>query len=371
MLSNPLRDEADIERLCREREPEGLRLEFKEKEDPATPALSKGDKKAIARAVTALANSDGGFLVFGVKTARGEEGDVASELRPIAEIRRFEANFALVCATQVGPELEGVNTNVITAGDAASGYLIATIPRSPRRPHMSMAPGEQRYYRRTFQGTEPMGPSEVRDMHLAIRDAVLEPDIDIGGASFTVHDDWCVAETTLEFGLRNVGDRACRHPFLRVLPPPHLPFEAVGAGYDAKMRAWKPLISPGELIHVGDRLRFFSLRMTARILFDGLRNAESAHDLLESVRLYDPSDDRRSNTIGDKREIDSFAFTVIFGAENATARSVAVTVPQVRAAPRILALASDAVGHVVAQRGVRWPSGWIQQLNHEAATITV
>ena len=92
---------ADLEFLCANAVAEGLRLEFKEKEDRTTAALSKGDKKQIAEAVSSFANSDGGTIIFGIKTKRSGDGDVAAELMPIANVEQFASNFRMVCSLNV------------------------------------------------------------------------------------------------------------------------------------------------------------------------------------------------------------------------------------------------------------------------------
>jgi hypothetical protein len=77
----------DLESLCANAVAEGLRLEFKEKEDSSSAAVSRSDKKQIAEAVSSFANSDGGTIVFGIKTKRSGDSDVAAELNPPQPLR--------------------------------------------------------------------------------------------------------------------------------------------------------------------------------------------------------------------------------------------------------------------------------------------
>ena len=55
----------DIQALIEDSTTEGLRLEFKEKEDPSTPKLTRIDKRNIAQAVSSFATPTAAFLSMG------------------------------------------------------------------------------------------------------------------------------------------------------------------------------------------------------------------------------------------------------------------------------------------------------------------
>jgi len=57
---------------------------FKGKKDPRDGVLAESDSWQFSRALSGFANSDGGVLLWGVKTNRHEE---ASSLKPISQVQ--------------------------------------------------------------------------------------------------------------------------------------------------------------------------------------------------------------------------------------------------------------------------------------------
>lgn len=314
-----LSSRADLRLLCESGVPEGLQLEFKLKEDPRTGTLSKTDKRAIAEAVSSFANSEGGTLVYGVRSERRGGGDVAAELVPIEDIDRFAAEFRMVCSLNISPELPGISVQVIHEEAGTRGYLICSVGRSDRRPHMSTAPGVHSYYRRSFEGNALMTPSEIRDQHLAIRDAVVAPDVSIGGGgSYSSVGTWVAIRTHLVLGLRNVGVRTCINPYLRVTAS--CPLHSYGGIHDSQNGGWKTDFPPGTLIHVEDRLQCLSLGFVSRVDFAELQQtfASNSVDWTNAIRIYAGDDDPHSSTIGDKVPLDHITVVLRYGAENAS-----------------------------------------------------
>jgi hypothetical protein len=307
--------------LCRTRAPEGLHLEFKEKQSPERPELDSGDKKAIAKAVCAFANSGGGTLVFGVRTAKVGDVDVADELRSIRNPEICRTQVEYVCRTNISPEVPGVEVRaLIGPGDA--GVVVCQVPHSERRPHMSTAPGVHTYFRRTFQGDVPMTPFEVQEQVLAVREATIEPTAKVArGASFSSASAWIAIGYSVQFGLENIGSRTCRNPFLRVRSSEN--GRSNNAAFDQRLDAWKSDLASGSLIHVDDALPLFGLEFIARVPFERLFTASSGTEehLLDAVRIYRGGDDLHSPTITDKIEIEGLEFGATYGAENAVART--------------------------------------------------
>jgi hypothetical protein len=361
MATDVLTDWGEVLDLCARREPEALQLEFKEKEDPAVFSLSKTDKKNIAKAVSSLGNSDGGLLVFGIRTEREVGLDVAAEVKAISQVDRFAAQFRLACATGIGPEIEGLRVRVLGEPGSECGVIVCEVPRSPRRPHMSTAPGEQRYYRRTFEGVVPMTPSEVRDLHLAVRDAVLEPVVKLGGgASFHSMNGWIAVKSSVSFALKNVGDRACRSPFLRVSAQPQV--SSVGAYRDPASGLWRSNAEYEQLIHVGDTLPVFTLDYIGRIFDDRLRQVHGVRELLFAVEVYDGAGNVHSATVTDQVPIDRLNFEITFGAENATAQSRRMSFSRNELARGVLAAAQASYGDQLAGRAGVWRADVFQEM---------
>jgi hypothetical protein len=312
---------AAVHELIQNRVPEGLQLEFKEKNSADKPELDNGDKKTIAKAVTALANSGGGTLVFGLRTAKVGDVDVAAELKPICQLESCRTEVEFVCHTNVSPEIAGLQVKGLSTADDL-GVIVCIVPASERRPHMCTAQRVHSYYRRTFQGNVPMTPFEVQEQILAVREAVLNPTAKLSqGASFSGGGKWMTISYGIEFGLENVGNRACVNPFLRVRSSELT--KSNGAIFDKRLGAWKSKLAYGTLIHVDDALRLYNLEFTARVLSEKLLlgSAAGVDQLIEAVRLYGGQDGLHEKTIADKVEIDQISFDVTYGAENSASRN--------------------------------------------------
>ncbi|HEX4739406.1 MAG TPA: ATP-binding protein [Allosphingosinicella sp.] len=362
-MAGPLSTVDDLRLICKTGVAEGLQLEFKLKEDHATGALSKADKRAIAEAVSSFENSDGGTLVYGVRSKRTSGADVAEALIPIQEISRFAAEFRMVCSLNISPELRGVTVDVLTESDGTSGYVVCNVPRSDRRPHMSTAPGVHSYYRRSFDGSALMTPSEITDQILAVREAVLRPTIRIAeGGSLSNMGYWVSVGFGVHFGVENIGTRTCKNPFLRVRC--NQSTSSHGATFDSRLGAWKNSANPGTLVHVDDALSFFELKFLARILTGQSQLGPTAteDDLLSAVRIYPGTDDFHSKTITDKEEADDITFEVTFGAENAPARIQIFEYTRDQVAASILANLENAIRNMVVQNVGVWRADLVSSL---------
>jgi hypothetical protein len=361
---SPFTDRAALEALCSSGEPEGLQLEFKEKEDASHGNLSKPDKRAIAEAVSSFANSDGGVLIYGVRSDKRGDVDVATELRPIEDIDAFASAFRVVCAVNISPELSAVNLSVIYADKARRrGFLVCEIQRSNSRPHMSTAVGVHSYYRRSFTGSALMTPSEIRDQILAIREAALVPEITIGrGGSYHPGYEWISVEVPIAFALRNTGDRICKNPFLRVSAS--CPLRTNSAYHDPALREWKVNTPLGEFIHVGDAKAFFDLKFIARPVLNELcsQSQMTAARMLAGVKIYPGDSDVHSRTILDKQEINGITLGLTYGAENATAQTLELRYSRDDLARALLTSPEGTLREMaLAQRGI-WREDLVRQL---------
>lgn len=328
----------DFELAVIERLTESLALEFKSKEFSDNPTLTTVDKRNIAKSVSAMANGDGGTLVFGVKTETVDGLDTASTLAPIAQVDRFAVQFEALCATAVIPRLESLQVRVVHADDSASsGFLVCDVPQSLNRPHMTVTKGEHRYYRRTFEGNVHMTPSEIRDQILAVREAVIHPEISFsGGGLHTTGDIWSVIRTGFSFKLSNNGRAVCRSPFLRASASCRL--HAHSATYVEDRAYWKTEFAPGWLIHVGDSDHCYNLNFVAFVRWDVLQTKFVSGDasLTEAVIVQSGEADLNTKTITDKISLDTIEFALSWGAENASIRSKKVSFSRQEIAQNIL-----------------------------------
>jgi hypothetical protein len=358
---------SDLESLCFNQVAEGLQLEFKQKEDPSTAVLSKTDQKAIAETISAFANSDGGTLIYGVKTFRKGAVDSAAELVPICDVADFANNVGTVSSLNVSPQVPHVSTRTILVDDrTGEGVLICEVPRSDRRPHMSTAPNVHRYYRRSFEGTVPMTPSEVRDQILAVRDAILDPVVTYpAGGGWSPSSQWISASVPIVFSLKNIGRALCKNPFLRVKGSVSL--HSHSATYDGALQAWKTMFPDGTMIHVDDQQTCLSLSLNACILSGQLACHFSNHssDLTDSVLIFPGSSSYDIRTITDKESLDRVDLHLRFGAENAPVADQTVTFSRAELVRGILG--QETVKQMHRQNWGAWNDALVEQYCSQSA----
>ena len=129
-------------------------LEFKQ----VLPGRSDEQVKEFLKDVTALANAQGGDLIFGVQ----DENGVATSLPgvtladPDAEILRLESSLQ----TGVAPRLVGVRTHWIPL--AESGVIFMRVPASINAPHRIIFKNSGRFWSRNSRGNYEMDVHELR-----------------------------------------------------------------------------------------------------------------------------------------------------------------------------------------------------------------
>jgi hypothetical protein len=160
------------------------------------------DKENFSKCLSAFANSDGGVLVWGVKTDHRDQVDRAADCRPFAEPEKFRARLQdyLLAATQ--PPVDGVSLAVVSAHRGA-GFVKCLIPASDKPPHMA---SDNKYYRRTSNGSRQMEHIELEDMFGRRQRPVLK--LRIALAQTMYRDVPC---ELLELGLLNEGRAVAKY----------------------------------------------------------------------------------------------------------------------------------------------------------------
>lgn len=149
----------DIQGLINRGVSEGRTLEFKRE----LPGGKDDDVREFLADVTALANTNGGDLIFGI----GEASGIAKSLHPIAldsrdmAIQRFED----LLKDGVEPRLAGVRPRWIPIAQEG-GVIVLRIPASLSAPHRVIAKKSFKFYGRHSQGKYEMDTHQLRQAFL-------------------------------------------------------------------------------------------------------------------------------------------------------------------------------------------------------------
>lgn len=195
---------ADMERLVSESIPESLTLDYK-----ASPALAKESKARdeLCKDVSALANSAGGQLIYGIeekdqKPFRVDEGNTTITREWIEQV--IDSN--------VQPRIQGLTIKAIKLENGC-GYVISAPQSTSRGAHQ--APDKKYYKRQNFQSV-PMEDYEIRDIMRRTTTPDLETILHFDGnkntivAQFHPHEE--LSQTiVLHCKVRNLSNTPAHH----------------------------------------------------------------------------------------------------------------------------------------------------------------
>jgi hypothetical protein len=155
--------EADLQRLVDEGRREDVQLEFKQ----TLPGNSDDGKKEFLKDVTAMANSSGGDIIYGIREDRSnpDEAGKAAELVGVGG-SGIGADAAKLWMTEllnssVEERILGVAIHNVQL--SAGGYaLVVRIPKSWNSPHVVRHKSHWRFYARNSAGVYAMNVTELR-----------------------------------------------------------------------------------------------------------------------------------------------------------------------------------------------------------------
>ncbi|MFQ5821022.1 MAG: helix-turn-helix domain-containing protein [Candidatus Heimdallarchaeota archaeon] len=150
---------ADIQFLIDNEVRETVQLEFKK-----TMSFNNNSKRMLCRHVSALANSQGGYLIIGIT----EDDGVAKEIIGIPKmfgVTKTEEWIEQVLISNIAQRVAPLIMKVIDIEtDPDNMVLVIYVPLSPRAPHMVTFHGENRYYVRHNTLTARAEEFEIRDI---------------------------------------------------------------------------------------------------------------------------------------------------------------------------------------------------------------
>jgi hypothetical protein len=194
------------------RQEEGLSLEFKSIADYEFSAGS--DRKHFAEVLSGFANSAGGIVVWGIRTEKAKSGqDVAANLAPIANIRKFVARLQEATPFVVTPAIEGVVHRAFELADG-SGYAATLVPESDVGPHMALL-GHDRYFKRANDRFYQMAHFDVADLFGRRQRPALRLKSELERAK-SYWRDVSRDEIRIVLSIVNEGRASAVAPFLRI-----------------------------------------------------------------------------------------------------------------------------------------------------------
>jgi hypothetical protein len=153
----------DIASLTSTGEPESPILDYK-----ARLEGEERDKKELAKDVSAMANSSGGYIVIGVAEKQGKPVHPPCGTARMIGHQKVEEWIEQILMSNVAQRPPVVIRAVPLEGDADKCVVVVNTPVSSRAPHMVTVPGDNRYYRRYFKRQQyqslPAEEYEVREM---------------------------------------------------------------------------------------------------------------------------------------------------------------------------------------------------------------
>jgi hypothetical protein len=141
-----------VESIVEEQKPESLHLEFKR-----STILSDRRTDDICKAVSAMANSDGGTLVFGV--AEDKEAKAYNLDGGISDPHRATEWLDNILSDNIAPRIQDLKISSVEIDGAT--YITLDVPKSFGAPHQS---SDKRFYKRSNNRSFPMEAYEIDDV---------------------------------------------------------------------------------------------------------------------------------------------------------------------------------------------------------------
>lgn len=153
--------------------PESTWLEYKSE----LPGKSDDDKKGFLKEVTALANTVGGVVLYGVMEKKDGDGQNTGTPQAVNGVgspnrQAVESWMNNLIRDAVDPRIEGIRYKWISY-DGGKELLAVWVPSSWQAPHMIIFKSWRRFYGRTSTSAEPLSVDQIRSIVLG-RDEVPE-----------------------------------------------------------------------------------------------------------------------------------------------------------------------------------------------------
>ncbi|WP_082282716.1 helix-turn-helix domain-containing protein [Myxococcus hansupus] len=195
---------------------EDLYVDFKIKQDCASPLLDKDFQHVLSKAISGFANADGGVIVLGVDAPQNK----APTLELISPVNDFEQEVNTYIPRSTSFPVSGVETKRLLFQGQTGGVVLVYVPKSDLAPHRSMK--DHRYYQRIGDSFMPMEHYQVADMFGRRHQPRLTPYVE---ARSDVNSR---GRVRLLVGIKNVGVAIAKYIYLSVDERGPFSFSAYG-----------------------------------------------------------------------------------------------------------------------------------------------
>jgi hypothetical protein len=178
------------------------------------PIRDDDAQKMLAKALSGLANAEGGVLVIGMKaeSKSKDEPDVVSAVAPVSDTALVRSRILNLIGNLVEPGIVGVRAREVNDPKGTkSGFVVLYVPASEGLPRRSRK--DWKFYQRIGSGTFPMEYFQIEDMFGKRLHPKLELYLErtkIGAGVFSQKP-----ERAFQLGLSNVGRGIAKFPSIR------------------------------------------------------------------------------------------------------------------------------------------------------------
>jgi hypothetical protein len=214
---------------------ESLILEYK-----AAGALGRSDgkKREITKDISAIANSAGGVLIYGVSEfQQKEKAHLPEKLDPI-DSSEYSKEWLEQVISNISPKIEGLIIEPVTIGDDSDRAYVVDVPKSTTA-HQAT---DWRYYKRHNFLSIPMDDHEIRD----VMNRSIMPNIEVEFTFDLVVIGMENHEYLLKIRVVNVGVKAIHNYKLEFIFPNYAPELISSTTYTATKHPYFGLITKGK-----------------------------------------------------------------------------------------------------------------------------
>jgi hypothetical protein len=198
-------DQEAIQRYIDNETEEGMTLDYK-----AADALAKsrGKKKEIAKDVSAMANTAGGIIVYGIKEYQEKEKKhLPQAIDPIDRTQFSKEWLDQVITHNIYPRIEGLTIHPVSINTAQNHVVyVVEIPQSTTA-HQVTADEDYRYYERANFETVRMPDYRIRD----VMNRTTTPDVRAEFSAKTISSSSEHFLNKLEVIISNQGPNVVNH----------------------------------------------------------------------------------------------------------------------------------------------------------------